>query len=98
MKIIIIIIFCYLESAVQGLWVSENTLSVQRPQPHTTNKWKEEEDKIVGDLVVGIVDNIIKWIILAVFISALLNSENNDLIKKKFKERETFIKHIFVSS
>ena len=28
---------------------SENTLSVQRPQPHTTNPWKEEEDKIVGD-------------------------------------------------
>ena len=29
---------------------SENTLSVHRPQPHTTNSWKEEEeDKIVGD-------------------------------------------------
>ena len=28
---------------------SENTLSVQRPKPHTTNPWKEEEDKIVGD-------------------------------------------------
>ena len=28
---------------------SENTLSIQRPQPHTTNPWKEEEDKIVGD-------------------------------------------------
>ena len=29
---------------------SENTLSVQRPQPHTTNPFKEEEeDKIVGD-------------------------------------------------
>ena len=27
---------------------SENTLSVQRPQPHTTNPWKEEENKI-GD-------------------------------------------------
>ena len=27
---------------------SENTLSVQRPQPHTTNPWKEEEEyKIV---------------------------------------------------
>ena len=25
------------------------TLSVQRPQPHTTNPWKEEKDKIVGD-------------------------------------------------
>ena len=25
------------------------TLSVQRPQPHTTNPWKEEEDKTVGD-------------------------------------------------
>ena len=24
------------------------TLSVQRPQPHTTNPWKEEKDKIVG--------------------------------------------------
>ena len=29
---------------------SENTLSVQRPQPHTTNSWMEEEDKIVGDI------------------------------------------------
>ena len=28
---------------------SENILSVQRPQPHTTNPWKEEKDKIVGD-------------------------------------------------
>ena len=28
---------------------SENTLSVRRPQPHTTNTWKEEKDKIVGD-------------------------------------------------
>ena len=26
----------------------ENTLTVQRPQPHTTNPWKEE-DKILGD-------------------------------------------------
>ena len=25
------------------------TLSVQRPQPHTTNPWKEEKDKTVGD-------------------------------------------------
>ena len=28
---------------------SKNTLSVQRPQPHTTNPWKEEKDKTVGD-------------------------------------------------
>ena len=29
---------------------SENTPSIQKPQPHTTNRWKEEEeDKIVGD-------------------------------------------------
>ena len=27
---------------------SEDSLSVQRPQPHTTNTWKEEKDKIVG--------------------------------------------------
>ena len=26
-----------------------NTLSVQRPQPHTTNTWKEEKDKTEGD-------------------------------------------------
>ena len=25
------------------------TVSVQRPQPHTTNPWKQEKDKIVGD-------------------------------------------------
>ena len=25
------------------------TLSIQRPQPHTTNPWKEKKDKIVGD-------------------------------------------------
>ena len=29
--------------------VSENTLSVQRPQPHTTNPWKEKKEKTVGD-------------------------------------------------
>ena len=28
---------------------SENTLSVRRPQPHTTNPLKEGKDKIVGD-------------------------------------------------
>ena len=28
---------------------SENALSVQRPQPHTTNPSKEENDKTVGD-------------------------------------------------
>ena len=28
---------------------SEDTLSVQRPQPHTSNPWKEEKDKTVGD-------------------------------------------------
>ena len=28
---------------------SEDTLSVQRHQPHTTNPWKEEKDKTVGD-------------------------------------------------
>ena len=27
---------------------SENTLSVQRPQPHITNPWNEEKDKTVG--------------------------------------------------
>ena len=41
----IIIFISKLESAVQG-W---DTLSVQRPQPHTTNQWKEEKDKTVGD-------------------------------------------------
>ena len=28
---------------------SEDTLLVQRPQPHTTNPWKEEKSKTVGD-------------------------------------------------
>ena len=28
---------------------SDNTLPVQRPQPHTTNPWEEEENEIVGD-------------------------------------------------
>ena len=28
---------------------SEDTLSVQRPQPHTTKQWNEETDKTVGD-------------------------------------------------
>ena len=27
---------------------TEDTLSVQRPQPHTTNPYKEDKDKIVG--------------------------------------------------
>ena len=38
--------YYYLESAVQDR-EKVRTLSVQRPQPHTTNPWKEE-DKIVG--------------------------------------------------
>ena len=45
---IIIIIIIILESAVQGRG-RVRTLSIQRPQPHTTNPWKEEKDKTVGD-------------------------------------------------
>ena len=30
---------------------SEGTLSVQRPQPNTTNPWKEEKDKTVRDKI-----------------------------------------------
>ena len=37
-----------MESAVQGR-ERVRTLSVQRPQPHTTNPWKEEKDETVGD-------------------------------------------------
>ena len=44
----IIIIIIILESAVQCR-ERVRTLSVQRPQPHTTNPWKEEKDKTVGD-------------------------------------------------
>ena len=44
--------YCYYyktESAVQGRESAERvrTISVRRPQPHTTNPWKEEKDKIV---------------------------------------------------
>ena len=46
--LVIIIIIIILESAVQG-WERVRTLSVQRPQPHSTNPWKEEKDKTVGD-------------------------------------------------
>ena len=28
---------------------SKNTLSIRRPQPHTTHPWKEEKENIVGD-------------------------------------------------
>ena len=31
---------------VRTLGESENTQSIKRPQPHTTNPWKEEKDKI----------------------------------------------------
>ena len=41
-------IIIILESAVQGR-ERARTLSVKRPQPHTTNPWKEEKDKTVGD-------------------------------------------------
>ena len=44
----IIIIIIILESAVQGR-ERVRTLSVQGPQTHTTNPWKEEKDKTVGD-------------------------------------------------
>ena len=40
--------YYYLESAVQGR-ERVTTRSVQRPQPHTTNPWKEEKDKTVRD-------------------------------------------------
>ena len=36
------------ESAVQG-WERVRRWSNQKPQPHTTNPWKEEKEKIVGD-------------------------------------------------
>ena len=44
----ILFIIIILESAVQGR-ERVRTLSVQRPQPHTTNPGKEEKDKTVGD-------------------------------------------------
>ena len=47
-QVIIIIIIIILESAVQGR-ERVRTLSVQRPQPHTTNPWKQEKDKTVRD-------------------------------------------------
>ena len=28
---------------------SENNQLIRRPEPHTTNPWKTEKDKIVGD-------------------------------------------------
>ena len=43
--IIIIIIWSRLCEAGRE-W---DTLSIERPQPHAANPWKEEEDKIVGD-------------------------------------------------
>ena len=42
-------LFLYIGVRCVGLGESENTLSVQIPQPHTTNPWKEEKDKTVGD-------------------------------------------------
>ena len=50
-----LIIFTYilllLLTGVRSAWTGEsgNALSVQRPQHHTTNIWKEEKDKTVGD-------------------------------------------------
>ena len=43
-----IIIIIKIESAVQGQ-ERVRTPSMQRPQPHTTNPWKEEKEKIVGN-------------------------------------------------
>ena len=36
------------ESAMQG-WEKMRTLVIRRPQPHTTNPWKAEREKILGD-------------------------------------------------
>ena len=45
LKMIIII---KIESAMHGR-ERVRTLSIRRPQPHTTYPWKEEKEKIVGD-------------------------------------------------
>ena len=42
-----IIIIIKIESALQGQ-EKVRTLSIRKPQPHTTNKWKEEKEKILG--------------------------------------------------
>ena len=39
---------------------SEDTLSVQRPQPYTTNPWKQEKDKTVGDKKETTCSNVLK--------------------------------------
>ena len=44
----ILIIIIKIDSAVQGR-VRVRTQSIRRPQPHTTNPWKEEKEKIVGN-------------------------------------------------
>ena len=41
-------IIIQIELAVQGQ-ERVRTLSIQRPQPHATNLWKEEKEKIVGN-------------------------------------------------
>ena len=42
---------------------SKNTLSVQRLQPHITNPWKEEEDKIVVVVVVVVMVVVVGQIV-----------------------------------
>ena len=43
-----IIIIITIESAVQGR-ERVRTLSIREPQPHTTNPWKDEKEKMLGD-------------------------------------------------
>ena len=45
--LLLLVLLTVVRNARQG--ESANTLSVRRPQPHTTNPWKEEKDKIVGE-------------------------------------------------
>ena len=41
--------YCYFRVRCATPGESEDTLSVQRAQPNTTNPWKEEKDKTVGE-------------------------------------------------
>ena len=48
-RLLLLLLLLLIRVLSARLGESENTLSVRRPQHYTTNPWKEEKDKIVGD-------------------------------------------------
>ena len=87
MKLILLLLLLLFWSPRARPGESEDTQSVQRPQTHTTNPWKEEKDKTVGDKKER-TDHASNWKALALLLKPASPTPSNTGSLKSF-QRDT---------